>query len=175
MNTKNEARNTHHQPLIHYVFERCQQDKGFAARLRRANNPATEYQCWELLGRFGLDLEHETKRRAHALVVAAVATSRAEKNGTLTLGKAIAESFPEGSQSDQAKSRLNRLLACDTVAEVCQILRPLLSLIQSRVTVPLDYERLLSELTDFGYNKDRIRARWAQQFYASNKQEATNV
>ena len=153
--------------FIHYLFEHCQHDKGFAARLRRASNPATEYQSWEILGRFGINLENDAERRVYGLVSAALANSRAQTNGSLKLGQAIALSFPDGSNSDQAKARLRRLLACESVEEVCRILRPLLSLIQSRVSQPLDYENLLNDLLFFNRGGERVRARWAQQFYAS--------
>lgn len=149
--------------FISYLFEQCQKDKGFAARLRRASNPATEYQSWEILGRFGIDLENGYERRVFALVAAALANSRAEQNGVLTLGRAIALSFPDGNKSDQAATRLRRLLACDSSSEVCSVLRTLMTLVQSRVSQTLDYEQLLNDLLWFS---DRTKARWAQQFYA---------
>jgi len=154
--------------FINYLFERSQKDKGFAARLRRANNPATEYQCWEIMGAFGIDLENKHERQVYALVAAALANSCADQNGLLGLGKAIALSYPDGNEDKQAIARLRRLLACDSVSEVCLVLRPLLSLIQSRVTQPLDYEQLLSDLLWFG---ERTRARWAQQFFARTQPE----
>jgi len=149
--------------FISYLFEQCQKDKGFAARLRRANKPTTEYQCWDALGRFGIDLENSYEREVFAFVAAALANSRAEQNGVLTLGRAIALSFPDGNKSDQAVARLRRLLACDSSSEVCSVLRPVLTLVQSRVSQTLDYEQLLNDLLWFS---DRTKARWAQQFYA---------
>ncbi|MDV7024685.1 type I-E CRISPR-associated protein Cse2/CasB [Atlantibacter subterranea] len=158
--------------FIDHLFKRCQEDKGFAARLRRANNPATEYQSWEVLGAFGVDLEKKHERQAYATVAAALANSRAQRNGSLTLGKAIAMSFPDGNEDKQAIARLRRLLACGSIPETCLVLRPLLSLIQSRVTQALDYEQLLGDLLWFG---ERTRARWAQQFYARSEQKEDNL
>ncbi|WP_058914444.1 type I-E CRISPR-associated protein Cse2/CasB [Entomohabitans teleogrylli] len=165
-------RRTRSGEFISYLFRLCNQDKGSAARLRRAANPATEYQSWEVLGSFGIRLDNDVERRVHALIAAGLANSRAEKNGTLTLGRAIALSFPEGNASDQARARLRRLLACDSAQEACLILRPLLTLVQSRVPSALDYERLLNDLLWFS---DKTKARWAQQFYTREAREENGL
>ena len=101
-------------------------------------------------------------------VEAGIAKAKAERNGSLTLGRAIAACFDDGNQSDQAKARLRRLLACDELPELCRILRPLLSLVASRVSQPLDYTRLLKQLRRFGYAdaQQAVKAQWAQEFYA---------
>lgn len=159
--------------FVAWLIARCQEDKGLAARLRRADNPATEYQCWETLATWGVDLEREGQRLPFATVAAAIARVKPSANGDLSLGRAIARSFDEGNQSDQAKTRLRRLLACDELAELCRVLRPMLTLVESRVTQPLDYARLLRQLVDFGraaaggndHWLQRIKAQWAQGFY----------
>ncbi|AUI88999.1 type I-E CRISPR-associated protein Cse2/CasB (plasmid) [Vibrio azureus] len=155
--------------FIDYLFAQCERDKGFAARLRRADNSATEYQCWETLAKFNINLDFSSERLPHALIAAAVAKSRSDSNGTLPLGKAIALAFNDGVKSDQANMRLRRLLACHDVEEVCRILRPLITLIQSRVTLPLDFTALLKDLVWFNHDPQRARARWAQQFYQSER------
>lgn len=161
----NNQQQTRSESFVGHLFQRCAQDKGFAARLRRADNPATEFQSWDTLAAFGVNLEVAAERQPYALIAAAVARCQKPANGTLSLGKAIAHCYDDGNQSDQAKARLRRLLACDQVEELCRILRPLLSLIQSRVAHPLDYAKLLSELRWFDCSAQQTKARWAQQFY----------
>jgi CRISPR system Cascade subunit CasB len=163
--------------FVAWLIARCQEDKGLAARLRRADNPATEYQSWEALAAWGVDLEREGQRLPFATVAAAIARAKPAANGRLTLGRAIADCYKDGkkdgNQSDQAKTRLRRLLACDELAELCRVLRPVLTLIESRVAQPLDYARLLKQLVDFGRASaggndtwlQRIKAQWAQDFY----------
>lgn len=153
--------------FVDYVIKRCQADNGLRAALKRADNPATEYQCWEVLAGFHIDLEHENQRMPYATVSAAMARAKVESNGAIPIGQAIARCYNEGNASDQAKAKLRRLLACDSVPEACRVLRPLLSLIVSRGISSLDYAGLLNDLLWFGNddNQTRIKARWAQGFY----------
>ena len=125
------------------VLQRTQQDKGLAARLRRADNPATEYQSWEFLADWGINLEDEAQRLPFTLVAAAM-----------------------------AKAKLRRVLACDDVPELCRILRPVLALIDSRVPQPLDYIRLLQQLHRFAWDAQKIKSQWAQEFYGRTVEDA---
>ena len=163
---KNEER-SREERFVESLIACCQNDKGLAARLCRADNPVTEYQSWELLAGFGIDLEKDWERLPFATVAAQIAKAKAERNGNLTLGRAIASCFDDGNQSDQAKARLRRLLACDELPELCRILRPLLTLVASRVSQSLDYTRLLKQLRRFGYAdaQQAVKAQWAQEFY----------
>jgi CRISPR system Cascade subunit CasB len=153
--------------FVDYIINRCQADNGLRAALKRADNPATEYQSWEVLAGFRINLEYENQRLPHAAIAAAVARSKIEQNGTVKIGQAIARCYEDGNASDQAKARLRRLLACDSVPEACRVLRPLLSLIESRSNTTPDYASLLNDLLWFGHDdsQTRIKARWAQDFY----------
>lgn len=161
------------------AIARCREDKGLAARLRRADNPATEFQSWEFLAAWNIDLERDEHRLPYATVAAAIARAKVEANGRLTLGQAIARCYEDGNQSDQAKTRLRRLLACDDLPELCRLLRPMLTLIESRVSRSLDYARLLRQLIAFAraVRSDNVqwlqqlKAQWAQEFYG-HKAEA---
>ena len=160
--------------FVSYVIERIAKDNGFAARLKRADNPATEYQSWEILARFGIDLEKEWQRLPYCVIGAALAKAKPASNGATVLGAAIAGCYSEGNQSEQAKARLRRLLACSSTSEACRILRPLLALMASRNVTP-DFAGLLNELQWFsGSSRERIRARWAQQFYRRADEAAGN-
>lgn len=157
------------------LIQQCQQDKGLAARLRRADNPATEYQSWELLASYGIDLEHEQLRLPFVTVAAAIAKAKIERNGVMPLGRGIAACYEDGRDSNQGKARLRRLLACDDLPELCRILRPLFSLIDSKAAQPLDYLRLLKQLRSFSFDAQRIKAQWAQEFYAQTAVQAGEV
>ena len=156
------------QRFVETVIGRCNTDKGLAARLRRADNPATEYQSWEVLGALGVDLEKDYQRLPFVTVAAAIAKSKAERNGGLALGRAIAACYEDGNQSNQAKTRLRRLLACDELSEACRILRPILTLIDNKVGQPLDFIRLLKQLRNFAFNGQRVKTQWAQEFYGQS-------
>ncbi|GLR62600.1 type I-E CRISPR-associated protein Cse2/CasB [Marinospirillum insulare] len=161
------------QQFVHYIIDRCNQDKGFIAKLRRADNPATEYQSWEILGPW-IDLENSYERLPYATIAAAIARSKADKNGSLPLGKAIAMCYPEAGgadkYSDQTKARLRRLLACHDVAEACRILRSTLTLIDSKLGQPIDFSALLRQLRFFG---ESSKIRWAKDFYNQRDQDKT--
>jgi len=160
------------EAFVSFILKRCQQDKGEAARLRRADNPATEYQAWETLAAFHIDIDKPGLRLPFTTVAAALARAKVEDNGNSGIGAALAGCYDEGNASDQAKSRLRRLLACDSVEEVCRILRPVLSLIVSRGRHHLDYALLLDQLLKFHWNAEVIKARWAQDFYRRVADEA---
>jgi len=154
-------------PFVTYVLEQCKTNKGLAADLRRADNRDTEYKSWETLVRFGVNLEKPWERLPFAFVAAAAAKEKAEQNGVADLGKALAGVYEP--DSDQAKAKLRRLLACQSVEELCQVLRPLLQLIASRKKGQLDYVKLLKQVRAFHWNPDSVKAQWAQNFYHKPK------
>ena len=155
------------QAFISHVIKRMENDRAMGARLRRADNPATEYQSWEYLVPFDVNLEHERERKAFATVAAALARAKPKGDGTLGIGRALASAHDGGKDSDQAKTRLRRLLACASSEEACDILRPLLRLIVSRGKT-LCYAQLLRDLL---YFSERTRAGWAQDFFNSAASE----
>lgn len=156
---------TRAEAFVLFIIDRINRDKGIAAQLRRADNPATEYQCWDQLALFNIDLEKSSERLPYATIAAALAKGKIERNGNMNIGAALASCYEEGSNSDQAKSKLRRLLACESVGELCRILRPLFSMIISKSNHHLNYAQLLNDLLLFNFRKEQIKSRWAQNFY----------
>ncbi|MFH1562005.1 MAG: type I-E CRISPR-associated protein Cse2/CasB [Nitrospirota bacterium] len=156
------------QKFVHFVLERMDKDNAYGAALRRADNPATESQSWEYLARW-CDIDKDWEWRPFATIAAAIAHAKPGTDGFLGIGKAIAACYPEdGNKSDSAKSKLRRLLACDSVKEACIVLRPLLSLIASR-GAHLCYGQLLNELLYFG-DGEKMKVKWAVDFYGRRRE-----
>ena len=154
--------------FIQYIIQHCEKDKGFAALIKRADNPNTEYYSWEILARF-TDLTNDYQRLPYAYIAAAIADGKIQHNGTQNIGRILAKCYDSpngaGNQEDQAKLRLRRLLACQNSVEACAVLRGLLSLIRAKsLAEQLDYAELLENLI---YFNDTIKARWAMAFYRS--------
>lgn len=159
------------QAFFRFVMNRIENDKGRAAALRRADNQSTEYQSWEHLALFGVDLEKMEERLAFGLVAAAIVKAKINVNGSLGIGEAIAGCYDEGSRNDQAKAKLRRLLSCDSVEELCSILRPLLRLIDAKCSRSLDFARLLNEILRFKWYEQSVKSMWAKNFYGWKEDE----
>jgi CRISPR system Cascade subunit CasB len=153
--------------FIEATIDRCLSDKGLAARLRRAANPATEYQSWEYLASWGVDLEAAHQRRHYARIAAAIAQARPKNNGSLRFGRALARAY-DGNTEGPATARLRRLLACHSDEEVVRVIGPMLSLIGSRVNEALDYKKLLGQLRYFHFDPEKIKSQWAADFYSTD-------
>jgi len=160
------------EAFVDFVINRIQNDKAFRAALTRADNPATEYQSWEYLTKW-CDLDKDWERRPVATIAAAIAGSKLKKDGHLSIGKAIAACYDDGNKSDQAKTKLRRLLACSSVSEACRVLRPLLRLIASKGKT-LSYEKLLNNLMYFG-DGEKVKTRWAIDFYGRRDDDSINA
>lgn len=156
-------------------------DTAFGAVLRRADNPATEYQCWGFLcqgwnQQRWCDIEKSRERKPYTLIGAALARAKPDRDGGLGIGRAIARCYPDedvfsAQNNSPAKVKIRRLLACDTVEEACGILRPLLALIISR-DAALNYAKLLSELLSSDeYFNEYVKPRWAKDFYYKKGEE----
>jgi CRISPR system Cascade subunit CasB len=147
-------------------------NNGLKAKLKRADIPSMAYQSWEFLLSHRINLEYEDERQSAALIAAAIAKSDAAGNGTLSLGQALADAFKGDTnnveEDSPASQRLRRLIACSSVEELLQVLRPILQLIDGRLPGNhLDYSRLLRQLWNFHWEnqQERIKIEWTREFY----------
>lgn len=158
--------------FINYVFSRLAEDTAMGARLRRADNPATEEQAWRYFARFGVNLEDARSVKAYATVAAALARAKPQKDGEHSLGRSLAGISGVRSADEQdgpAAVRLRRILSCRTTEEACEVLRPLLRLIAAQSSHSLCYTALLHDLL---YFNDATRRRWANAFYSFSPLES---
>ena len=165
-----EKQKSRGQSFVVYALGRMEKDHAFGAALRRADNPATEYQSWEYLAGFKVDLEKPWERQAFTTIGAALCRAKPTHSGSFGLGQSLFHCY-ESDAVDQGKAKLRRVLACDTSEEVCQVLRPLLSLIASRPKTNLSYGRLLDDLLWFDIDPQKVKVRWAQDFFGRQAEE----
>lgn len=154
------------ETLVQRVFARLKSDSAFRAALKRADNPATEYQSWEYLADYGVHLDRDWERLTCATVFAAIAKSGRERDGSLGLGAALCAAYESKMESDPARSKLRRIIACADVPELCSVLRPVLQFIAGK-NVAVSYQSLLDDLRYFG-DGEKVKSKWAQQFYGTS-------
>ncbi len=152
--------------IVASVFKRKETDSAFRAALKKANNPDTAYMSWEYLADYGIQIQYESSRIPYEIVLSAIAGSEANDNGNMRLGQAIALCYDDGKESAPAKSKLRRILACDSLIELCSVLKPQLRFIYSK-GISIDYSILLKELRWFEKNSEQIKATWAQSFFGT--------
>lgn len=156
--------------FVEYALARAKTDTGYGARMRRADNPDTEYQAWGDLAAF-VDLEKDRERLPFALIGAALCRAKPEADGRFGIGAALSKCY-EGSEKDSKEkpgaARLRKLLACSNIKDICQALRPLLPMLAEKSALPLSYAKLLTELLCFeSRSQERIKRRWDMQFFGT--------
>lgn len=168
---KISKKNSRGDAFTAFVLKRLAQETAFGAALRRADNPATEYQSWEYLAQW-CDLDNTYERTCFAIVASGLAHAKQSIDTPSGIGSAIAQCYkPDGNQDDSAKRRLRRLLACDTGVEACKWVRPVLRLAESK-GVRVNFGRLLDDLLHFG---PKVKERWAMDFYGRREDKDDSI
>ena len=171
-----DSKETKALQFVQKMLEQSSEDKGLRATLRLAANPNTESRAWPVLIRWGVDVSGPEKD-AYCLVMALAARYTGKTDGTLSLGEALRECFANDNESSGASSRLRRLFTCDSVQEAKLVLRPMLSLIQSRIPDRLCLSELLEDLIQFNreWSRQKVKTKWAMDFYRKQADEALPV
>jgi CRISPR system Cascade subunit CasB len=163
-----------HEFVEHVLKFRQDDNKAAMVALKCADNPAKALKSWEYLARF---INNGYDPQLSFTIAAAIIKSEIKTDGEIGIGTALALRYKDdgGKDSNQAKAKLRRLLACDSAKELCDVLRPLLSLINSKGSLSLDYEKLLKQLRKFNANSQFIKTQWATDFYRHQPTDEANV
>ncbi len=162
--------------FVDYVIKRAQlkSDTAFQAVMRRADNPNQCSAAWEYLVPF-CDLTNNYQRICFALVGAAIAREKPEKDGTQGLGTALRQLCQGNADAlEREARRLRRLLACNSVLELIPVLRPTVQYIQSKGETSISYLQLLKDLLCWDLDSgERTKIKWTQQYYRQTVPEKT--
>lgn len=163
---------------IERIMERMKGDTRMRAHLSRADNPNTEHYSYRYLSPYWSREISEVERRvkeSYQTVCASIARKRVEKNGSRSLIRELRRIYAGGGRLDEkspAHAKVQRVFACRTSIEANACIRSILRLVESKDALSLDYARLLGDLIYFG---ERVRERWAKEFYVYVDKEDGNV
>lgn len=160
----------HAQRFLLYLQSLKKQNRGALAQLRRslAFDPGTYSPAYPYVERFVSKDSHELDARRLALYVVAGLFARHPGVGTKNFAAAFGELFCKRN-SDSIEKRFIALLAADA-ENIHAYLRQAISLLAAG-DISLDYAALLDDLTlwmsPWGDTDrlDRLRQRWARDFY----------
>ncbi|GAB6141247.1 hypothetical protein JCM14076_19760 [Methylosoma difficile] len=163
-----------HEFVEHVLKFRKDDNKAAMAALKCADNPVKADRSWEYLARF---IYNGYEPQLSFTIAAAIIKAEIKTDGYVGIGKALALRYEDdgGKDSSQAKAKLRRLLACDSIEELCNVLRPLLSLINSKGSISLDYAKLLKQLRKFNTDNQSIKTAWAKDFYRYQATDEANA
>ena len=99
--------------FIDWILDNSQKDKGFSAKMRRADNPDQEYYALGILCGFDIDIEKESERLPYSVVGAALCRAQVESDGSLGLGEAlrICESLKASESGEKTLILIARVFA----------------------------------------------------------------
>ena len=162
--------------FVNHVMDFCnKENKAALAALKCANNLQKQDKSLPYLATFYIDFDNQNEFQPYATIASAIAKADARQNGYVGIGRAIARCYDTVASSDnkkevdpQAKTKIRRLLACDSTDEACRVLRPLFSLIDAKgLAKTIDYISLLRDLEGFhiDWRQEQIKQHWARDFY----------
>lgn len=162
----NEKEKNRFSFFVDFVISRVKTDTGYAAALRRADNPSTAPMAWEYLVPW-CDISIDRERMAFSIVAAAIARQKPDSDGSADMGQLLRSIVISG-DDDSEKRRLQRLLACDSTLDICEVIRPILKYVQGKAAMAIDYSRLLEDLL---FWDERKRLSWARSFFHGKQDE----
>lgn len=158
---------------VNYVFRNRENDSAFRAAMKNATKENLEWKAWPYIEKFlHEDLKNDKKRHIYALVGEAVAKSGRKGNGALSFGRAMRVAESSNGKGDSYSLRMCRILSFDNLDDLLDVFRESLTFLDSR-NVSLDYSAVLDDLLQarFENNYERIKARWASDYFRKADKE----
>ena len=164
------------EKFVNHVMDFCtKENKAALAALKCADNLQKQDKSLPYLAAFYIGFDSQNEFQPYATIASAIAKADARQNGHVGIGRAIARCYDTVASSEhkkeldpQAKTKIRRLLACDSTEEACRVLRPLFSLIDAKgLAKTIDYISLLRDLEGFhiDWRREQIKQYWARDFY----------
>ena len=141
-------------------------DRGIVANLRKWWSPATRHYAYPVLGRLrALDDDRKTLLAA-LFAVHATGGKSPHAAGGASLGKAALQLAGglKGAGFESMEKHFRRLLAAADLDELAPRLQRMVKRLE-RESITLDYARLLGDLRQFGKFPERIKTKWALDFW----------
>ncbi len=149
-------------------------DRAALANLRRGFSETTEHRAWPYLAEW-CDLANDRDRTIWRTIAAGAATLESSAN-TGNLGVTLRE-LALGRSAEKKDEALNsfagrfrRLLACDSVGELCDHLTPIFRAAKQK-EIPVNFRQLFWDLVKWGNDPQAVRTRWAQAYWGVRTEE----
>lgn len=163
-------------------LEALREDRGAMANLRRGFSPATEDRAWPWIARW-CDLTKDHQRLIYTAVAAAYAThpETTDQGNLGTVMRSIAQNDQKRQNEQKGddglasfEARFRRLLACQSLEQVCQRLASVIRAATQR-GVPVNYEQLFVDLWKWRYptSRERVKVDWAAAYWTGREQGET--
>lgn len=168
--SESEHKKTRGQAFVQWAVTKCMEDPATAAAMRKAASVNQEFRCWPFLVAFGVDINKPWERLPYVLIGSSIALTKVQTNGEMPFMAALAKIYDNGQDKSTDKqgpgeARLRRVLSCDSVEECCRVLRPVVGLVLSQSSLPVDLAGLLDDLLHFNFMQRDVKASWATDYY----------
>ena len=148
-------------------LSKLKENRGALATLRQGLNERTCWRVWPYIPEF---LNNDRSRIVAQTVVAAFAYHPGARR-VGNIGTTCRELASKAGLST-FNSRFERLLAAQSVQEVCKHLRSII-LASAQKDIVLNHEQLFEDLSRWEWG-DRVRLQWATEFYKGEEEDVFN-
>lgn len=173
MNTSTEIPETNNSFVGKLYALARREDRGKLADLRRGLSDGTQQSAWPVLGAFGAfqsSIPLLVFQSVGAFFALHPHIARFGNMGT-TCRRLRHEQ--DMSKPDPFDARFRRLLACDSLDDLCGQLVGVVKMAKAN-DVPVDYDRLFTDLRWFDNNPQRVKIDWAKHYWGEVEKKSTS-